>query len=400
MNLYQKAMELLNHARPFAFATVVKSSGSTPQKAGAQAIFEPGGAIWGTLGGGCLEAEARRRALLALDEHCPCVFDLSLDDDYGWDDGLICGGKVRIFVDPDVRKNAAAYQSALEAIARRERGVLVTALGNADQLSGQVRWLTETSLNGECTSLNPALLLECMMDEKPRLIRQEIELYVEPIIPSPRLIIAGAGHVGQATARLAAQVGFDVTVLDDRTSLTDPALYPNGVRTICGDIAAEATARLAPDSYLVIVTRGHRHDADVLAACVNLPARYLGLIGSRRKILLLRKRFLEDGVCDEAHFERVFSPIGLDIGSLTVEEIAVSIVGQLISVRRNHTVPGVAPSNSLDCAEESNLGGRDSISNLKSQISDLNCAEEPNLEVPQPCSFDCAIPELPSRSAP
>jgi len=163
---------------------------------------------------------------------------------------------------------------------------------------------------------------------------------VEPMIPPPRLVIAGGGHVGQALARQAALAGFDILVLDDRDEFTDPALYPPGVLTRRGDVAAEL-ASLRPDgeTYVAIVTRGHRHDRAALAACVASPAAYVGMIGSRRKVAMVRRDLLAAGEATPDQLERLYAPIGLDIGAETVPEIAASIVAQLIAVRRRGSAP-------------------------------------------------------------
>jgi xanthine dehydrogenase accessory factor len=149
------------------------------------------------------------------------------------------------------------------------------------------------------------------------------------------LLIVGGGHVGQAVALQASLIGFDVVVIDDRPEFADPALFPEGVTTLCGDIEKEvADFPVADDTYIVVVTRGHKHDAEALQACIHSPAAYIGMIGSRRKVALIRKSFIESGLATEEELDRVFAPIGLDIGSVTVPEIATSIAAQLIAVRR------------------------------------------------------------------
>jgi xanthine dehydrogenase accessory factor len=165
-----------------------------------------------------------------------------------------------------------------------------------------------------------------------------VEILVEPVVPSPLLLIAGGGHIGQALAAQAVGIGFDVTVLDDRPEFTDPARFAEGVVTRCGDLAAELAAHsLGSDTYVVIVTRGHQHDAEALRACVGRPAAYVGMIGSRRKVALLRESFIESGWATAQEFDRVYAPIGLDLGAETVPEIATAIAAQLISVRRKGT---------------------------------------------------------------
>jgi xanthine dehydrogenase accessory factor len=161
------------------------------------------------------------------------------------------------------------------------------------------------------------------------------EVYIEPIEPSPALLIAGGGHVGQAVAKLGSWLGFRVTVIDDRAVFTEAGRYPEGVGTICGDIPKEVGAfPIDGSTYVVIATRGHRHDGVVLKECIHSQAAYIGMIGSKRKALAIRKGLLEEGAAIESDFERVRSPIGLAIGARSVEEIAVSIMSEIISVRR------------------------------------------------------------------
>ncbi|MGA2253442.1 MAG: XdhC family protein, partial [Thermoguttaceae bacterium] len=141
-------------------------------------------------------------------------------------------------------------------------------------------------------------------------------MFVEPVIPRPLLVIAGGGHVGRAVAFEAFRVGFDVTVIDDRPEFAAAALFPPGVSVVCGPVPEWiAACPLDDDSYVVLVTRGHRHDAQALSACIHRPLAYLGMIGSRRKVAFIRKRFLETGLATEEEFDRVRAPIGLEIGA-------------------------------------------------------------------------------------
>jgi xanthine dehydrogenase accessory factor len=185
-------------------------------------------------------------------------------------------------------------------------------------------------------------LRSCLKKETSELFTDQApwsEVFVEPILPRPRLIIAGGGHVGRALAQQAALVGFDVTVLDDRREFVCPDLFPPGVTTqYCDMVSAVTDLDLKRDTFIVIVTRGHQSDAHVLEACINRPAGYIGMIGSQRKIGVIRSHMIESGITDEATFDRIYAPIGLDIGSITASEIAASIVAQLIDVRRKGRV--------------------------------------------------------------
>ena len=165
-------------------------------------------------------------------------------------------------------------------------------------------------------------------------------MLVEPLIPRPVLLVVGGGHVGQAVAEQASLVGFEIVVVDDRPEFTRAELFPGGATTRCGPPDEEvAELPFGADTYVVIVTRGHQHDAQVLAACLRRPAAYVGMIGSRRKVALMRQDFIRSGRAAAEELGRVYAPIGLDVGAVTVPEIATSIVAQLIAVRRKGSAP-------------------------------------------------------------
>jgi xanthine dehydrogenase accessory factor len=163
----------------------------------------------------------------------------------------------------------------------------------------------------------------------------QMEVFIEPIEPSPTVYIFGAGHVGQFVARAAHDAGFRVHVIDDREKFANRERFPDAAEVIVDDIPAWlAQTALPPSAYAVVVTRGHRHDLDALRALAPRSLRYLGLIGSRAKVKRLYDVLVEDGTVDIGHLEKVHAPIGLDIGAVTPQEIAVAIVAELIAVRR------------------------------------------------------------------
>ena len=162
-----------------------------------------------------------------------------------------------------------------------------------------------------------------------------LEVFIEPVLPIPVLYLFGAGHVAYNTFKVARAAGFDVVIVDDRESYANRERFPDA-REVMADDFDQACARLAPNenSYIVIVTRGHRDDMRVLRWAVTTPARYIGMIGSRRKTIAIYKELESQGM-DAALFERVNAPVGLEIGAVTPEEIAVAIVAELIAFRRN-----------------------------------------------------------------
>jgi xanthine/CO dehydrogenase XdhC/CoxF family maturation factor len=254
---------------------------------------------------------------------------------------------MRILVDPAAAKDKACYARAADAVQRRERGVVLTIVRSGRHAESTCRWVLEEAILSETTFPGAESIQSCLEHEAVRLFTEglpDTDVLVEPVIPKPLLLIAGGGHVGQAVAIQASLVGFDVTVIDERPEFTDPVLFPEGTRTYCGDMVKQTAALIADDTYVVIVTRGHKLDAEVLEACIHSRATYVGMIGSKRKVGLMRRHFIESGLATEQEFDRVFTPIGLDIGAVTVPEIATSITAELIAVRRKgiiHEVPGI-----------------------------------------------------------
>jgi len=339
MNILQRIVELAGSGQPFCTGVVLGAEGSTPREAGVRAILHPNGRIEGTLGGGAVEAATQRQAIEACRSQRASILDVELRGEAAGDDMPICGGRMRILVDPTAAKDRAAYGQAATALQERRRGILLTTTRTGAGTYTAVCWVPES----DSSALPEAQVArECLADGKARLVSgstsepaETVEVLVEPMVPEPLLLIAGGGHVGQALARQALLLGFEVMVFDDRPEFTDPDLFPQGVRTHCGDIATSVAAvPVGEDTYIVIVTRGHQHDAETLKACLHRPAAYIGMMGSRRKVALVRESLIEAGSATEEEWDAVHAPIGLDIGAETVPEIATSIAAQLVAVRR------------------------------------------------------------------
>ena len=349
MDIYRKALVWLEEGRNFALGTVVYAQGSTPQKAGSKAILDDQGNQEGTLGGGLVEADGLARMRKAITDRTAKLYEFRLDETYSRDAGPICGGVMRLFTNPMATATAEAYRRAVEAVETRKRGLLVTSLSGPAELAGRVRWIAIE--NG--VPADPALRHEdierCLTEEAPMVIETEGggEAFVEPITPRPRLLIVGAGHVGQAVARQAVELGFEVTVYDDRPELCRPENFPEEVHAASGDLREMVSAfPKDADTYIVLVSKGHKPDAEALEGCIHSSPAYLGMIGSERKIRFLRKHFIAEGLATEEEFDRVAAPIGYDVGAVTVPEIAVSIAAQLIAARRNPAaVREIAPKS-------------------------------------------------------
>ena len=290
---------VLDAEQPFALGIITAIKGSSPQKMGAKALFFGDGRIHGTLGGGCLEAEIQDRARRALITGEPATFDLVLDHDFGWDDGLVCGGRVSGVILP----RAAQAGELWRALVNPEKTLV---WGVRDDFS--IDWVEEP-ISGEW-------------------------LYRETVAPPCALWVAGSGHVAQAVVPMAQQVDFEVTVFDDRPALANDRHFPGTTR-----FRVEAWEKLLEDAsstqpaFGLIVTRGHQHDALVLRNWVKRPFVFLGMIGSGRKRRLIFSEFLDRGIATETELARVACPVGLDIASQSVSEIGVSIVAQLVQER-------------------------------------------------------------------
>jgi xanthine dehydrogenase accessory factor len=312
-------------------------------------VFEDGSQS-GTLGGGCVEAEVKRRALAVMDRGAAEMAVFQLDNDYGWDDGLICGGRMTVLIDPLADQaardyvhavaQAAASGGATEAIAfDAEKSGLPS--GSCFLFDADERLVA--SLRGENASDAAIELLRSSLKPlttRPRPYATTGTSFLS-LLARTRLLIVGGGHVGQALGNLAADLDFDVWIVDDRAEYASEARFPRAQRRIVGSIGpALSELEVTQDTYCVIVTRGHNHDEEALFHLVNRGARYVGMIGSRRKIKLIFDDLVNEGVAPEA-LQQVYAPLGIDIGSQTVMEIAVSIAAELVSHRnREGVVPG------------------------------------------------------------
>ncbi len=373
LNLIDELFSALRDGRPVCYTALVETRGSTPQKAGATMLVFPDGSQVGTLGGGCVEAEVKRRALALLHDGHTELLTFQLDSDYGWDDGLICGGRMKMLVDP-IRpgEDASFYQFWHDTLAAG-RGATEAIVIDPDKVGGHAgdRWLIDeegsvvgfrrgseatadanvSSSTGLLTKTSvPHPLLQNLrpLSERPRPYIERGVSYL-PHLKRCRLIVVGAGHVGQKVADLASDVGFDVWVVDDRHEYCSAERFPSAKRLIVDAFdAALRGLEIDSDTYCIIVTRGHNHDEQALLHLAETNARYVGMIGSRRKIKLIFDDLLREGISTDA-LSRVYAPLGFDIGSQTVPEIAVSIVAELVAHRNLGRLPDrVRPMSVLE----------------------------------------------------
>ena len=293
-----------------ALGILTRVSGSSPQKSGAKAVFHADGKITGTLGGGCLEAEAQRLALNALKTGKPEIFELVLDHDFGWDDGLICGGKVFGVIIPNAQSIGENFWSELAM-----RDVKKTWGVKSDFTLARVEGMT-------------------LPATAPTINSPSDWLYAETITPPCALWIAGSGHIAQAVAPLALQLDFAVSIFDDRPELANHDIFPRDVSLHVGhwEKILNVSVAVIP-TFGLIVTRGHKHDALVLETWIHRPFQFLGMIGSARKARTITEHFVKEKIATAEEVARVACPVGIKIGSESVPEIAVSIMAQYIEKR-------------------------------------------------------------------
>lgn len=345
---YKHLADLIGGDRPVALAVVLEARGSAPQGAGASAIFSSRKLVDGTVGGGALEAAVFREAKAALRTGRPEIVSLAMKGTSLHEEEPVCGGDVQVLIDPRPGKDARVFSALAGALGSGRRGVLATSI--VEGRNGLIS-LTRDWIPADSRSSLDRRIVAAMADGKPRLSKAvpsrptrksgETRLFLESIIPPARLVIAGAGHIGRAVTHLGRLLDFEVTVIDDRSEFANRGNLPDADTIILRDIGPALQAlRIDGETYIVIVTRGHRNDTEALRACVHSGAGYIGMIGSRSKIALARREFIARRWATAREFDRVHAPIGLPIRSETVQEIAVSVAAELVLARRQSAAGG------------------------------------------------------------
>lgn len=282
------------------------------------------------------------------------------------DQGLICGGTLDVLIEP-ITERQTALMEKLKELRDAGEDVLLATFRETD---GTISWkqiirphpLTPAPSQNGIAATNSFLKsqipnLDIDLEEEARkayhrhqtrrLPTPSGELFLEPVLGAPSLIIFGGGHVSRYLSRSASTVGFRVTVVDDRPEYANPQRFPEAAQTLAVEfVEAFDHLTILPSSYIVIVTRGHRSDEEILERVVKMPAKYIGMIGSKRKVLASFEHLLDHGVSAE-ELKCVHAPVGLEIGATTAEEIAVSVVAELIAVRRDQDVGILHKSKSL-----------------------------------------------------
>jgi len=337
--IYQEIVRLQQAGRRAALATPLRLSGSVPLVRQSRLLVRDDGSTQGTVGGGLLEAEVLRQApdVIAADEPRVLEFDLTQDDAAGA--GMICGGRCAVLIEP-VRPDRAAevYAAAAHAEAAGERAAIITIL--PDQGAVRKLVLLESGLlvgssgDAEADRALRQLAEGCTARETPWLVEEPVRVHIQPVFSSPPLYIFGAGHIAIPLARLADLVDFRTTVIDDRAEFANLERFPMAEQVLVTTVKdAFNDLPIGESAYVVAITRGHAMDEDVVAHALRTPAKYVGMIGSKRKVAAVCERLRRRGF-SVADVARIHAPIGIDIGAETVEEIALSIVAELVAVRR------------------------------------------------------------------
>lgn len=272
MDVFEELVRLRRLGQKCALATIVQTNGSIPSYLSAKLLVREDGSLAGTIGGGCVEAEVWDAAREAMQDGKSRRLSFSLGEEAAYDNGLICGG--------------------------------------------------------------------------------QLEVFIEPVEPQPRAVIFGAGHISKSLAAVASLCGFHTTVVDDRESFANRERFPAADEVLAGPYE-EIVPRLEirSNAYVIIVTRGHRDDMRVLRLLADSPARYVAMIGSKRKVIAVLKELEKEGI-PASRFARLHAPMGLEIGAVTPEEIAVSVAAEMIAVRRQAGSNWQALSKSIAAGEE------------------------------------------------
>ena len=369
--LFQEIIHELESGETVALATIIKRKGSVPREVGAKMLVHRGGTISGTVGGGCGEAEVWRSALNVIDTKRPTIVQVDLTEEIAMESQGVCGGIFDVFVQPwhnslppgqpGMRDLASEINGSLEGERAVVLASIIAAGGAWRPYIGQQMLVHENSETlgtlmlpdapkGLAFQLNESAQKAIAtgkphVEKIPGSANAWAEIFIEPFVPDPVLLIAGAGHIAAPLASLAHLMNFSVSVTDDRSSFASHERFPTAKQLLVGDI--ESTLKnypITPRTHIVLVTRAHAHDVQGLRTIIDSPAAYIGMIGSQRRVWAVFKLLHEEGVPAEK-LGRVRAPIGLDLGGSTPEEIALCIMAEIIKLRHGGT--GIAMSEPL-----------------------------------------------------
>lgn len=339
----EEAVRLMKKNEPCVLATVVRTKGMTPQKAGAKLLIRQDGSGVGTLGGGCVEGDIWFYAKQMLKEKSgPQFRDYYLNEDIAAQDGLVCGGTMYFYVEPLWPESQ--YLSIANEIVKAYAGAAPISIATIVFHPTKQEKIGTRLLIHEDGSVSGSLGDEKLQEQVLKVGRAVAafgkneyvigedgsEVYVEGFTTPPALVIMGGGHVGRAVYHFAASLGFRIYVVDDRPEFSNKERFPLAEQTVVADFdKALLELPINFNTFILVATRGHRYDDLATLAAVNTPARYIGLLGSKRKNLMIFRDLLKQGVAIE-RIQKINAPVGLNIGALTPEELAVSIMAEII----------------------------------------------------------------------
>jgi xanthine dehydrogenase accessory factor len=350
-NIYLEIPDQLSDNSDLVLATVTRSFGSTPQKPGSSALVDKKGIVCGTVGGGVVEGKILRLSIDSILTKESGHFHFNLENDISETEEAICGGQTSVLVDPNLNNYISVFQQIKHSITNRIPGVLITMVTRYKEKTVHINryWMSESE--------KPTIPIEFLEKLEPVVMKlllavnpldyREIELFIpgyepsslfflEPVFPPAHLVIAGAGHIGKALAHLGHMLDFEVTVIDDRSEYANSENITDADHILVKDIGlAMMELNKSDDTYVVIVTRGHKDDAAAMKPCIGSGLAYTGMIGSKKKIASMRIKFLKNRIATDKQWNEIHAPVGLEINSRTVEEIAVSIAAQLVLVRNS-----------------------------------------------------------------
>lgn len=342
--IYSELVHALAAGEKCVLARIIRQAGSAPRRVGAKLLVKMDGSLVGTIGGGLLENDVLRKAKEVMVSGTSAVLHIRLTGQEVAASEMLCGGNVDVLVEPFCAGDAGAgrvFQELITMAAQGRCGTLVTLVADGRERGGRLLVTAAGSIIGDASWLprvsgvdvarwssvrEPSLVSLGEYEGKPT-------VFLEPVESDAVLLLFGAGHISTCVAPLARMVGFRVCVVDDREEFANPRRFPTADQfLVCSVSEAFQRVVVTPATYIAIVTRGHAYDREALRAALATRAAYLGMIGSRRKRDLIYGSLMEEGVAVE-ELRRVHSPIGLSIGAETPEEIAVSIVAELIQIR-------------------------------------------------------------------
>jgi xanthine dehydrogenase accessory factor len=336
--------EQLDTNYPVVLASIVSMEGSTPRESGTKMVIGADGTCYGTVGGGLLEASVISESASVYNEKRPKFIDFDLTGSDVSSEDMICGGKMIFLLDyiPPDEGNRELFRQMNDFISKGENFYFITGFtesGEKVEITGHTLLFSDGRTSGD------RLLEEADIAD----IRQELHnissttiltvsnrrFIIDPIRKIKTLYCFGAGHVAVPTAHIASMVGFKVVVVDDREEFANAERFPDAdeVCVINDYNNALEGMKIDKDSFIIILTRGHSYDREVLEQAIQTSAGYIGMISSRNKRDSVYKALISAGAATAEELERVHSPIGLAIGGETPEEIAVSIVAELIYER-------------------------------------------------------------------